>query len=129
MNHLYKTRKPKLKTFPMKEENDVKKLMATSYAPDEDKKSVTGFLIFLNNTLVAHKSKKQAIITMSSTKQEYVGLSLDLKKLKFVLLILEEMNMEYIMDVFMDSQSAIRIVKNKEINGQTKHLDTHYKFV
>eukprot|EP00924_Labyrinthula_sp_SR-Ha-C_P005173 snap_masked-scaffold_1-processed-gene-23.56-mRNA-1 protein AED:0.49 eAED:0.49 QI:0/-1/0/1/-1/1/1/0/268 len=125
MNYLYKRRKLKSKVFPMKEVNNVKMLVDTSYAPDEDRKSVTGFLLFLNNTLVANKSKKQPIITMSSTEAEYVGLSLALNELKFALLILEEMNMEYIVDVFMDSQSAIRIVKNKEVNGRTKHLDTH----
>eukprot|EP00924_Labyrinthula_sp_SR-Ha-C_P004100 snap_masked-scaffold_3-processed-gene-13.26-mRNA-1 protein AED:1.00 eAED:1.00 QI:0/-1/0/0/-1/1/1/0/90 len=89
-------------------------LVDTSYAPDEDRKSVTGFLIFVNNTSVPYKSKKLPIITVSSTEAEYVGLSLALMELKFVLIILEEMNMEYIVEVFMNSQSAIRIVKAKK---------------
>eukprot|EP00924_Labyrinthula_sp_SR-Ha-C_P014512 snap_masked-scaffold_34-processed-gene-0.30-mRNA-1 protein AED:0.14 eAED:0.14 QI:0/-1/0/1/-1/1/1/0/176 len=129
MNYLHEKRKLKLKLFPMKEMNYVKMLVDTSLASNEVRKSVTGFLIFVNNTLVAYKSKKQRIITISSTKAEYIEFSLALKELKFVLLILEEMNMEYIVEVFMDSQSAISIVKNKEVNGQTKHLDIHYKFV
>eukprot|EP00924_Labyrinthula_sp_SR-Ha-C_P007465 snap_masked-scaffold_24-processed-gene-3.2-mRNA-1 protein AED:1.00 eAED:1.00 QI:0/-1/0/0/-1/1/1/0/241 len=129
MNYLYNTRKLKLKVFPINEVNDVKMLVDTSYAPDENRKSVTEFLTFVNLKSVAYKSKKHPIITIASTEAEYIGLPLALKKLKFVLLILEEMDMGYILEVFMDSQSAIRIVKNKEVNGRTKHLDTHYKFV
>eukprot|EP00924_Labyrinthula_sp_SR-Ha-C_P014460 snap_masked-scaffold_20-processed-gene-5.106-mRNA-1 protein AED:1.00 eAED:1.00 QI:0/-1/0/0/-1/1/1/0/80 len=59
----------------------------------------------------------------------YVGSSIAMKDLKYVIFLLGELEVQFSTDIVMDCQSALSIVNNQEVTGRTKHLDTGFKFV
>eukprot|EP00924_Labyrinthula_sp_SR-Ha-C_P011434 snap_masked-scaffold_46-processed-gene-0.26-mRNA-1 protein AED:1.00 eAED:1.00 QI:0/-1/0/0/-1/1/1/0/160 len=115
--------------YRIQQKNRVQMFVDTSYSTTPERKGITGSCIFINNTIVHYRCKKQPIVTVSSTEAEYVGLSIAVKDLKYIILLLEELEVEFSTDILMDCQSALRIVKNQEVTGRTKHLDTRFKFI
>jgi len=49
----------------------------SEYANDRvDRKSVTGYVTCINGAPIMWKTKKQSIVTLSSTEAEYVGMTM-----------------------------------------------------
>ena len=110
----------------------VKAFCDSDYAGDkETRKSVTGFMIYINGVPISWKSKGQKTVTLSSTEAEYIALSnliCELKHLYQVLEFLEE-KVKTPMIVHMDNVSAIYLSKNWVTGGRTKHIDIRHHFV
>jgi hypothetical protein len=104
----------------------------SDFAGDADnKKSVSGFIIYLNGCPIAWRSKGQKSVTLSSTEAEYVALSEVTTEIVFIAGVLEFLNVEiqYPIEVFVDNLGAIYLSKNATSGGRTKHIDTRYHFV
>jgi hypothetical protein len=43
-------------------------------ANSADRKSITGYLIFLGSSLIGYGSKKQKVVALSTTEAEYIAL-------------------------------------------------------
>jgi len=56
-----------------------------------DRKSVTGFCIFLSNSLISWKSKKQSIVSQSSTEAEYRAMTFTTKEIFWLCWLLVDM--------------------------------------
>lgn len=83
-----------------------------------DRKSVTGFLVKHYGNNVFWQSKKQSIVTLSSTEVEYVVLSKSVWELKFLnQLINEILNQDLTPVIYHDNQNSIIIAKNLETKG------------
>eukprot|EP00924_Labyrinthula_sp_SR-Ha-C_P002008 snap_masked-scaffold_30-processed-gene-3.38-mRNA-1 protein AED:1.00 eAED:1.00 QI:0/-1/0/0/-1/1/1/0/152 len=83
--YLFKTRNKKLKYESLKDsENTVYLLTDSSYANGEDRKSVYGILILLNDNVVFYRRKTEPIVATSSTEAEYVGISCSIKDLRVI---------------------------------------------
>ncbi|SCV70657.1 BQ2448_3419 [Microbotryum intermedium] len=67
---------------------------------------VTGFVFLCAGGAVSWMSKRQALITVSSTEAEYVAMSLH-----------------------GDNQSAIQLAKHPAFHAQTKHIGIHFHFI
>ncbi|GKC85467.1 hypothetical protein Tco_1141184, partial [Tanacetum coccineum] len=103
------------------------------------RRSVTGYCVFLNNSLVSWKSKKQNTLSKSSTEAEYRALALVISEVIWILKILKYLNVENLLPVSLhcDSNSAIKITANLVESANqiadilTKALDTlqHKLFV
>ena len=59
-----------------------------------DRKSTTGYVIRMNGNSVYWKSKKQDIVTKSSTEAEYVALSVCVTEIKVIRKLLKEFEIE-----------------------------------
>jgi len=96
-----------------------------------DRKSVTGFVIFLNGATVSWKSKKQRITTLSSTEAEYVALTHCVTEIIFIKNLLKEMKQKVKLPIIVkeDNAGALFLAKNHALGQRTKHIDVRYHYV
>ncbi|KAJ0869805.1 putative RNA-directed DNA polymerase [Helianthus annuus] len=94
------------------------------------RKSVTGFGIFLGDTLVSWKSKKQSVVSRSTAEAEYRAMCSATCEIMWILNVLTELKVVYNLPVklFCDSKSAISISQNPVFHERTKHfeIDLHF---
>nr|GEV61090.1 hypothetical protein [Tanacetum cinerariifolium] len=119
--HIVKQPKPSLEAFV---DADWAKCIVT-------RKSVTGFCVKLNGFLVFLKSKKQNTLSKSSAEAEYRAIAFVTSEIVWILKILKDLNWEHLLHVnlFCDSQAAIKIAVNPVFHERTKHLEIDLHFV
>lgn len=96
-----------------------------------DRKSVSGYCFKLFDNLISWTSKKQSIVTLSSTESEFVAIcaaSCELMYLKNLLIDLD-IKIELPISLFEDNQSTIKLLHNFENNRRCKHIDVKLHFV
>lgn len=106
-----------------------------SWASDlVDRKSISGFIVFIDNVPIIWNSCKQKCIALSSMEAEYVSLSDSIKELCWLLRIMDNFSVLLNLkidkpNVFCDNQSAIHFSRNSIENNRTKYIDTRIYFV
>ena len=121
----------KLHVTPNTEEIEVVAYADAAYATDQDnRKSVTGYLIYVNGSLVMWKSKMQEAVTLSSTEAEYV-VSVCLTDMLFIKAVAESMQIKVKtpMTVYTDNTGAIDLLYNWTTAGRTRHIDIRHHFM
>jgi len=104
----------------------------SDYSGDrETRRSVTGFMIYLQGVPISWKSKSQRSVTLSSTEAEYVALSEVCAEIMFVKQILDFLGreVELPIQVHVDNVAAIYLANNATIGNRTKHIDVRYHYV
>ena len=95
--------------------------------------SISGFAFFVGKGVVSWSSKKQPIITLSSTEAEYVALTHSSKEIIWFHKLLTDFSSIFKFDLpttlHCDNQGAIRLSKDSTFHGRTKHIDVHFHFV
>ncbi|XP_019241521.1 PREDICTED: uncharacterized protein LOC109221499 [Nicotiana attenuata] len=81
----------------------------------DSRKSVTGYIVLLENSPISWKSKKQETISLSSAEAEYRSIRKVVVKLVWLQRLLEELTFPFSSPivVFYDSQSALHIARNQ----------------
>jgi transposase InsO family protein len=102
-----------------------------SFGDDEfDRKSTSGYLIRLFGNLVHYKTRKQTLVTQSSTEAEYVALAEACRDLIWIKSMLKELGIEPKESVIHeDNLQTINIVRGQTNPKRTRHIDTKYHFV
>ena len=101
-----------------------------SYAPKEDRKSVTGYVIFLNGCLVTAVSKQQKNITTSTAHAETTALFEGLKTLIYIYnLLSQEVDIELPMTIYVDNTASERYCNNDVCSERTRHWDIALKYI
>ena len=77
------------------------------------------------------RSKGQGIVTLSSTKAEYVAATEITSELLFIKQIMNflGMNTEEKMNVKLDNSGALFLAENEYACQRTKHIDVRYHFI
>jgi hypothetical protein len=80
---------------------------------------------------ISWKSKGQRGVVLSSTEAEYVAVSEATREIKFIVQVLESINVkiEYPIIVHVDNVGAIFLANNKTTSERTKHVDIRHHFV
>ncbi|GAB2275325.1 N-alpha-acetyltransferase 16, NatA auxiliary subunit [Dionaea muscipula] len=96
-----------------------------------DRKSTSGYCVFVGGNLVSWKSKKQTVVSRSSAEFEYRTLSHLTGEITFLLQLLDEL--EYpapkSVELWCDNISVIHITANLVFHERTKHIEVDCHFV
>ena len=121
----------------------LKALSDSDFASDKETRiSVFGYIIyfcgipiawrtiFLWNSF-AWRSKGMKSVVLSTTEAEYMALSEVVKELKFIVQLLQTMNIEVELPitVHVDNVGAIWLSNNRTTSDRTKHIDIRTSFV
>lgn len=104
----------------------------SDYARDvDDRKSTSGYVFLLNGAAVCWSSRKQAIVTLSSTEAEYVAATSSASHCVWLKGMLQELNVlgDVCVDIMCDNSSAIKLSKNPVMHRRTKHIDVRYHYL
>ena len=104
----------------------------SDWAGDKDnKKSISVYILFLLGVPIAHKSRQQKTVSLSSAEAEWIALSEAIKEILFVIQVLEglELTVEKPVVVRVDNMGAIFMAKNTTATKRTKHIDVRANFV
>jgi hypothetical protein len=104
----------------------------SDYAGDvEDRKSTSGYVFLLSSGAVAWSSKKQPVVTLSTTEAEFIAAASCACQSVWMHRILEKLGHEQskCTVIFCDNSSAIKLSKNPVMHGRSKHIDVRFHFL
>lgn len=112
--------------------DEVKAYSDADYAGDlETRRSTSGSAFMFGESVISWCSERQKSVSLSTTESEYMAASQAVKELvwlKYILCeILDEKSLK--ISLYLDNQSAIRLIKNPEFHKRTKHIDVRYHFI
>lgn len=102
------------------------------FAGDIDtRRSTTGYVSLLANGPVTWSSHRQKCVTRSTTEAEYIAASDAAAEAIWLRNFLKEVNstVNGTTHLYVDNQSAIKLVENVEPHKRTKHIDVKYHFI
>ena len=97
----------------------------------EDRQAITSYAFLINGGAISWSSKKQEIVSLSTTESEYVAAMHGMKEALWLRNLLVEV-FEPLTDattLFSDNQSAIALTRDHQFHVHTKHIDVHYHFI
>lgn len=104
----------------------------SDFAGDVDsRKSTSGYVFLMDEAAVAWSSKKQPIVTLSTTEAEYVAASVCACQAIWFKRILEELgyDVEGSTVILCDNTSTIKLSKNPVFHGRCKHIGVRFHFL
>lgn len=104
----------------------------SDFAGDVDsRKSTSGYVFLMDGAAVAWLSKKQPIVTLSTTEAEYVAASVCACQVIWYKRVLEELGYsgEGSTVILCDNTSTIKLSKNPVFHGRCKHIGVRFHFL
>ena len=97
----------------------------------DSRRSITGYCVFMGNSLISWKSKKQSTMSKSSSEAEYRALASLVCELQWLQYLCHDLH-THISESFVvccDNKSVICIAKNLTFHERTKHIEIDCHFV
>lgn len=97
----------------------------------EDRKSTSGYAFILSGAAVAWSSRKQPIVTLSTTEAEFVAAAACTCHLVWMKRVLKKIgyNGSESPVIFCDNSSTIKLSRNPVMHGRSKHIDVRFHFL
>ncbi|KAL6343008.1 hypothetical protein AAG906_017028 [Vitis piasezkii] len=97
----------------------------------DNRRSTSGYVFMLGTGAVSWSSKKQPIVTLSTTEAEFVAATACACQAIWLRKILEELHLKQVgaTTIFCDNSSTIKLSKNPVLHGRSKHIDMKYYFL
>ena len=102
------------------------------YTQQADRHSILGYCLIFGAGAISQSSKKQNIVTLSSTEAKYIGHTNAVKEILWIQNFWAKINGKSIFDLTLlraDNQGAIQLSNNNKFHARTKHIDVHYHFI
>ncbi|KAL4029945.1 hypothetical protein IC575_008173 [Cucumis melo] len=96
-----------------------------------DRRSTTGYCFYLGDSLISWRSKKQSVVSRSSTESEYRALADATAELLWLRWLLADMGVPQQGPTLLhcDNRSAIQIAHNDVFHERTKHIENDCHFI
>ena len=96
-----------------------------------DRRSITGMIVFLGNSPITWSSKKQTIVSRSSTEAEYKSLAHTTVELYWLRMLLKDLGvyLHHPPILWCDNVLALTLASNPIFHARTKHIEVDYYFV
>ncbi|XP_048136052.1 uncharacterized mitochondrial protein AtMg00810-like [Rhodamnia argentea] len=90
-----------------------------------DRKSITGFCVFLGDSLISWHAKKQLVVSRSSTESEYRAMADTTVEIIWLRRLLADLGVASSnpIPLHCDNKSSIHIATNPVFHERTKHID------
>jgi transposase InsO family protein len=97
----------------------------------EDRRAITGYAFLIDGGAVSWSSKRQEIVSLSTTESEYVAATHGMKEALWLRSLLSETFGPFTgaTTLFSDNQAAIALTRDHQYHSRTKHIDVRYHFI
>jgi hypothetical protein len=97
----------------------------------DDRKSTSGYVFMLGSGAVAWSSRKQPIVTLSTTEAEFIAAAHCVRQGIWLKRILDNIGLKQkqCLTVLCDNSSTIKLSKNPVMHGRSKHIDIRFHFL
>ncbi|XP_048228341.1 secreted RxLR effector protein 161-like [Ricinus communis] len=96
-----------------------------------DRRSTTGFCFTTGSAAISWCSKKQTTVALSSCEAEYVAATMATQECVWLKRLVQELvsTVNYLIPIYCDNKSAIKLSENPVFHTRSKHIETHFHFV
>ncbi|PNX58518.1 hypothetical protein L195_g050950 [Trifolium pratense] len=104
----------------------------SDYAGDlDDRKSTSGYVFMVGSKAVSWCSKKQPIVTLSTTEAEFIAAANCACQAIWLSRILDHISSRKkdCITLYCDNSSTIKLSKNPVMHGRSKHIDVRFHFL
>jgi hypothetical protein len=96
----------------------------------DDRKSTTGYLVFLGQNLISWTSKKQTMVVRSTTEAEYRGLAMVTAEVVWLQSVFRELGIQSSIPIlWCDNLGATFLASNPAFHAHTKHIELDFHFI
>ena len=97
----------------------------------DERKSASGYVFLLSSGVISWSSKKQPIVSLSSTEAEFIAAASCACQAVWLKRVLGKLgqNQGKPTIIHCDSSSAIKLSKNPVMHGRSKHIDVRFHFL
>ena len=90
----------------------------------DTRRSITGYVVYIGDSLISWKSKQQAAVFRNSLEVEYQALASATCELQWLTYLLEEFKIDsqQLATLYCDNKSALHIAANPVFHERTKHI-------
>ena len=89
-----------------------------------ERKSITGYIFFIDDTPICWKTRKQQLVAKSTMESELIALESAICECLWIMRLLNELNFkQHSIVLYCDNQATINFVQNKFIDSRNKHID------
>ena len=132
VKYLMSTKDEKLYMYDTKDSIPLIAFADSDWAEDrETRKSISGVICKIFGASVSWSSRKQNIVSTSTTESEFYAISEAVKEIQWLKNILKDfhVNVDEPITVHSDNQSTIKMIENSKFSSRTKHIDVRLHFV